>query len=111
MPKVMKRKIKMFWQIPSTMPTRATPSKGCIPNAAHFTTSDANVFPPSGQIFPSGMSVHLKATALHAFILKCIYSNTPFSVSGDCLYYIQKYLLSMFEHNFPTTHPVLLHHR
>jgi hypothetical protein len=57
------------------------------------------------------MSVHLKATVFHAFIWKCIYSNTSPRVSIYCLYYIQKYLLSTFQHNSSITHTVPLHYR
>ena len=42
-PKVRKSKIKMFWQIPSTVPTEAMPSKGCISNSVHFAMSGSDV--------------------------------------------------------------------
>lgn len=35
-PKVMTSKSKMFWQLPSTIPTRARPFPGCIANSVHF---------------------------------------------------------------------------
>ena len=42
------------------------------------------------------MCVHLKPTALHAFIWKGIYSNTPFSVLVYCLYCTQKNICSPY---------------
>lgn len=58
-----------------------------IPNSMYFSPSGPRCFSHRNL---NWMSVHLRVTLSHALIFKCIYSNTPFTVSLYCLYYIQK---------------------